>query len=866
MSETNIKIGAIPQYVATKNYVRTYNWYPDTVDLAYRFGRVENQGNQNTCTAFAGLAWYNEWLVRKGQSWQDFSEQALYWEERFSNNDENSDTGAWMSDILYVLTNFGVMREKDSPYAHPNLTSRPDPTRYIEGSKLPLEIVRQLYTHGSALCQDIIDSLSNGFPVLFGLQVFSGFVNVGSDGIVTMPTTGEISLGGHAIVAIGYDMERKLIKCRNSWGESHGDNGHVWLPFDFFNKSTFANDWVREAYVIIEPFPPASFKCFVRTGINTSETETDGHWDSKEENTKYNNIPFNVKWDTPLLHVYNWSGNEKNAHIINFGYYKVPVSSIHILCHTYNSPFIADGTKVATLKYTYLDGSITTQDLIAGINIGEWAFERAGVGFIIKHKQPLNIGYTFKTNSASKDVYNGRSFYVKTNLDYSKKLFSIELLMEENLELGVVIDAITIDTDADKQSVNEQGLIPSAMCLTEAKRGKILQIKGNNKNIRTVATLTVTQPPTNSEYCRLILDGEHADSWYNPNAYTTVESLAQAMRSHYYLGWTVSGSGNKVILTSNSTGSKEVVFQSESPYSKIDSGIRMTIDIAYEEIKGDSDEVYVYLKQDDDSNRWAKIITDTNMGIPNVIELPIADESQRGRILRVNGAKGVAEVRELYVKKDPTNSGNITLTMDGVTSSPIYIDATKTYEVASLDITYVPTNFEYGKITIRLDGDEYYVNVNPISESTPERVASWIRNDLSPKISSRWTVSGAGSNVIFTSIYATNIVDATYSPNDTGILGTMTTTTQGFEEDITRKIRENASFTGWNVESNYTSVEFTSKNKGKKSSGIITVNAGGTGVEFYDRVLTLGVDGTEDKAYICKKLADDTYAWVELLI
>lgn len=42
--------------------------------------------------------------------------------------------------------------------------------------------------------------------------------------------------GGHEVVVIGYDDNQKLLKIRNSWSSSIGDNGDFYMTYEFFES------------------------------------------------------------------------------------------------------------------------------------------------------------------------------------------------------------------------------------------------------------------------------------------------------------------------------------------------------------------------------------------------------------------------------------------------------------------------------------------------------------------------------------------------------------------------------------------------------------------------------------------------------
>jgi len=80
---------------------------------------------------------------------------------------------------------------------------------------------------------DLKLSLSNGFPVIFGIMVPKSFYLIPESGVFIMPEVDEIRLGGHALLAVGYDDEKQHFIVRNSWGEEFGDQGYCYIPYEF---------------------------------------------------------------------------------------------------------------------------------------------------------------------------------------------------------------------------------------------------------------------------------------------------------------------------------------------------------------------------------------------------------------------------------------------------------------------------------------------------------------------------------------------------------------------------------------------------------------------------------------------------------
>jgi hypothetical protein len=86
-------------------------------------------------------------------------------------------------------------------------------------------------------------ALAHGCPVIFSLEVRDSLGRTGADGLVAIPKADEQSLGTHAMVAIGYDKERKIITARNSWGPYWGDHGLGHFPYHFFAAGRIRDAW-----------------------------------------------------------------------------------------------------------------------------------------------------------------------------------------------------------------------------------------------------------------------------------------------------------------------------------------------------------------------------------------------------------------------------------------------------------------------------------------------------------------------------------------------------------------------------------------------------------------------------------------------
>jgi C1A family cysteine protease len=80
---------------------------------------------------------------------------------------------------------------------------------------------------------------------VFGFTVYDGFESdeVAKTGVLNLPTRGEKNLGGHAVMAVGYDLAAKRITVRNSWGAAWGQSGYFTMPFDYLTHRGLSDDF-----------------------------------------------------------------------------------------------------------------------------------------------------------------------------------------------------------------------------------------------------------------------------------------------------------------------------------------------------------------------------------------------------------------------------------------------------------------------------------------------------------------------------------------------------------------------------------------------------------------------------------------------
>lgn len=80
---------------------------------------------------------------------------------------------------------------------------------------------------------DLILALGYKGPAVLGINWYQGFYTPDSAGRIW--PTGSV-VGGHAILANGVNMPKRLIRLHNSWGPGWGINGEAFISFDDLSR------------------------------------------------------------------------------------------------------------------------------------------------------------------------------------------------------------------------------------------------------------------------------------------------------------------------------------------------------------------------------------------------------------------------------------------------------------------------------------------------------------------------------------------------------------------------------------------------------------------------------------------------------
>ena len=212
---------------------------PKSVDLRPKMPPVYDQGQLGSCTANAiGAAFHFDELL-EGLSPTTPSRLFIYYNERAIEGTINQDAGALIRDGAKVVNKLGVCPEASWPYIEAKFAIKPNPSCYVDGLKHQATIYQRVVQTES----DLQGCLATGFPFVFGFDVYPYFESeaMAKDGVLKMPKKGETSVGGHAVLCVGYNAKYFIV--RNSWGNTWGVGGYFYMPYAYMLSKMVSDIW-----------------------------------------------------------------------------------------------------------------------------------------------------------------------------------------------------------------------------------------------------------------------------------------------------------------------------------------------------------------------------------------------------------------------------------------------------------------------------------------------------------------------------------------------------------------------------------------------------------------------------------------------
>lgn len=192
---------------------------------------IRDQSYTQSCLGFAMATAIRSRLYRQGHRF-DPSPMYIYTLARMMYEEPEEpliDVGSMPHSAVEGLQTYGVISETDMPFDTSKINEEVPWDLQHKGSGF---LVRGIYKVGEAsvdTSHSVCEALSRGFPVFMGTYMTDALEGYQSG--VLEPE--DIQGPGHAMCIVGYEDNGDVFEVANSWGESFGEQGYVWLHRSF---------------------------------------------------------------------------------------------------------------------------------------------------------------------------------------------------------------------------------------------------------------------------------------------------------------------------------------------------------------------------------------------------------------------------------------------------------------------------------------------------------------------------------------------------------------------------------------------------------------------------------------------------------
>lgn len=232
--------------------------YPTLVDLRALQSAVKTQGDRGSCAFFTTNALLESLIKSKQGLEVNLSEEYLVWKVKGDLKIRPHGDGSLAQENVNGVIKGGLVLERDLSY-QPSWFNEGLPCHILSSERPSSSLTCYSHYAPSAQVMEKVISADGFVPETFSIDFQKAMEILAKDqrpvivGVSVNPRgwnaqTGEVEMtdemaeecnlrpgvcGGHSILLVGYDREKRHFIFKNSWGSDWGQAGYGTIPFDY---------------------------------------------------------------------------------------------------------------------------------------------------------------------------------------------------------------------------------------------------------------------------------------------------------------------------------------------------------------------------------------------------------------------------------------------------------------------------------------------------------------------------------------------------------------------------------------------------------------------------------------------------------
>jgi C1A family cysteine protease len=370
---------------------------PSSVDLTDKLPPVGDQGNYGTCITWSvgyGMRSYLN-AVSRGLTKQQLADKSNQFSPAdlwMSMTEKGDDCGGSNFEPAFdVLVSRGITTLQTAPYSSLQCGGTPPQNWAADAANYKIQNYRMI-AEADMTVANLKNHLAQGQLISFGARLGDNFMNWTGTGVLNSDTYEYIGQHAyHAIVLAGYDDSKGsggAFLVYNSWSESWGNKGYIWVDYNFFLQNFVFIAFVATPDNNVNPNDNNEID--PNNLVSGSDLAAYNAYDiQSQQYYGYRQINFNIynSGTAPISASSRWS-------VVYMYYNAFDANDYGVLTHLYFTNEIAYG-QIQQMQQNYVAYAIN-KDIPAGKNISAAVFDQPEYEYLyMTYYLPPITGYYY---------------------------------------------------------------------------------------------------------------------------------------------------------------------------------------------------------------------------------------------------------------------------------------------------------------------------------------------------------------------------------------------------------------------------------------------------------------------------------------